>query len=103
MLELLHRHDVTEPWKPPQRSMDTGQQPAVVASMTPEDCPASGAERGDKSADGGSPPSQQFKEDPADASDQSSSLSDVETFNGKIVYNPDGSAFIIETATAGGL
>lgn len=26
----------------------------------------------------------------------SSSLSDVETFNGKIVYNPDGSAYIIE-------
>src|SRR5690606_32143804 len=25
-----------------------------------------------------------------------SSLSDVETFNGKIVYNPDGSAYIIE-------
>lgn len=31
-----------------------------------------------------------------DADSVSSSLSDVETFNGKIVYNPDGSAYIIE-------
>lgn len=36
------------------------------------------------------------------ADSQASSLSDVETFNGKIVYNPDGSAYIIEGPDSGG-
>ncbi|GIX77668.1 zinc finger homeobox protein 4 [Caerostris extrusa] len=39
--------------------------------------------------------SQDLLEEEGDASNNSSA-SDVETFNGKIVYNPDGSAYIIE-------
>ncbi|KFM72338.1 hypothetical protein X975_04133, partial [Stegodyphus mimosarum] len=60
----------------------SGDFPPSIAMPQPE-----GA--GDE-ADGGG-----MLDDEGDASNNSSA-SDVETFNGKIVYNPDGSAYIIE-------